>query len=153
MPTMTHHIDVPCSPQALYQYITQPWLWHEWHPNSVRSSSSKKKLRVGDTFVEEISLRPLSWLPLTIHRQLNYTVIDAKADQYWEIKAVASDGGSKVHFQYHFKATSESTRFTRILRYEINGLMRLLAPILLRANQRNSAIAMANLRTRAEALR
>lgn len=152
MPTITNVVEAQCSPQALYRYITQPWLWHEWHPNSVGANTDEKALAIGDTFVEQFCLRPVDWLPLTLRRQLNYTVIDAKPGQYWEIKALANDGGSAIHFQYHFEPTNDGVRFTRILRYQIKGMMRLLAPILLRANRRNSVIAMQSLIVRANQL-
>ena len=27
-------IDIARSPQQVFDYVTQPWRWHEWHPSS-----------------------------------------------------------------------------------------------------------------------
>lgn len=152
MPTMTHTIDVTCSPQQMFDYISQPWRWHEWHPNSTGASQASRPLSVGDGFVEDFAIRPVPFLPLTLHRKLHYRVISARPPEAWEIKATMEGGGADIHFRYRFEPTAAGARFTRTLDYTIHGPMKLLAPLIRRANTRNSELAMAALKQRADAL-
>ena len=31
-----NEIEIHCTAEKLFNYVTQPWRWHEWHPASVR---------------------------------------------------------------------------------------------------------------------
>ena len=45
MPVQLHHsIHLAPPPDAVYAYVTQPWRWHEWHPNSRSASHSPEPL-------------------------------------------------------------------------------------------------------------
>ena len=145
MPTvLTNSIEINCMPEALYGYVSQPWRWHEWHPNSKSASSSVDILQVGDRFEELIELQPLSPLPFRMRRKTNYVVIEAEPYRSWEVKGVTRDGWIKI--RYELQPSSGGTRFTRILSYETKGLSILLMPLLKGRVAKASHIALARLK-------
>lgn len=149
MPTEIQTIEIGCSSEELYDYIRQPWRWHEWHPNSKGAQASVDKLEVGDTFEESFEIRVLSFLPVTLRRTLHWTVIEARPPSYWEIHATTKDGS--IRFRYEFKPSPGGVRFTRSLDYEMTGITQLLEPLLRRRNAKMSAAAVTNLAKRMEA--
>ncbi|MCL6416250.1 SRPBCC family protein [Aestuariirhabdus sp. Z084] len=145
MPTIEATIETQSSPREMYEYISQPWLWHEWHPNSIGATANVETLSIGDTYTEAFEIKPFPLLPFTLRRKLHYRVIDAKPYHYWEVKAEAENGSADIHFKYYFDAMDNGGKFTRVLKYQLHGPMRLLAPLLKRTNTRVSQQAMENL--------
>lgn len=149
MPTqLTNTIEIHCTPEALYRYVTQPWRWHEWHPNSKSASASVETLEAGDTFDEEIELQPLSPLPFRMRRQTRYEVHVAEPFKSWEVKGETKDGWLSI--RYEFQPCDGGTLFTRTLTYEIRGLSRLLMPLLKNRMAGQSLIALSNLKKKME---
>ncbi len=149
MTTIEHSIPIRCTPRALYDYVTQPWRWHEWHPSSKSATATTDVLQVGDTYTEIIELRPFALLPLRIRRQLSYEVLVATPFSEWAVRATSR--GSVMNLRYRFEPDAEGVSFTRTLSYEINGPLAVLAPFLARQNKRVSLIALANLTRKMEA--
>lgn len=149
MPTEKQVVEIACEPEVLYNYIKQPWRWHEWHPNSKGAVASAEDLKVGDTFQEAFEIQLFSFLPIKLHRQLNWTVIDENPPSYWKITATTTDG--LATFDYYYEPTDKGVRFTRSLNYELKGFIRLLGPIARRRNTKMSEVAVAGLVKRVEA--
>jgi hypothetical protein len=143
MTTIEHRIPIRCTPRALYDYVTQPWRWHEWHPSSKCAAATTDVLEVGDTYTEVIELRPFAFLPLQIRRQLSYEVLVATPALEWAVRATSR--GSVMNLRYRFEPNAEGVSFTRTLSYEIKGPLAVLGPLLARQNRRMSVIALANL--------
>jgi hypothetical protein len=143
MTTIEHSIPIRCTPRALYDYVTQPWRWHEWHPSSKSASATTDVLQVGDGYTELIELRPFALLPLRIRRRLEYTVVVATPHREWAVRATSR--GSVMNLRYRFEPTAEGVSFTRTLSYEIDGPLAVLGPVLARQNRRVSVVALANL--------
>ena len=146
MPNISNTIEINCTPEALYAYLAQPWLWHEWHPNSKGATAESKHLAVGDTFTEQFEAQPVSFLPLRIRREFHYTVVHEEPCLFRELSATGK--GVKIRFRYHFEPNGTGAKFTRILDYELSGLLRLLGPLFRQQNIKNSNLAMVNLKRR-----
>ncbi|CAK9066364.1 HTH-type transcriptional regulator VqsM (Virulence and quorum sensing modulator protein), partial [Durusdinium trenchii] len=101
----------------VYDYVTQPWCWHEWHPSSQSAVSDVDVLGVGDTFDEVIRLQPLSPLPLNIRRQTHYRVVLAEPGVSFEVRGETGDGDLTIH--YDLVRVDEGTLFRRALEYEV----------------------------------
>lgn len=145
MPTVIKNIVViECAPSELYYYVTQPSLWHEWHPNSKSAQYSKDALNTGDKFEEVIELQPLSLLPIYIRRSTQYKVLEANTDVLWLVRGKMKGGW--IEIKYQFKSATAGTLFTRTLTYEVEGLMSLMLPLLDKQMKAISLMALENLK-------
>ena len=145
-----NEIVIARPPQQVYDYVTQPWCWHEWHPSSQSAVSDVDVLGVGDTFDEVIRLQPLSPLPLNIRRQTHYRVVLAEPGVSFEVRGETGDGDLTIH--YDLVRVDEGTLFRRALEYEVRGAMRLIEPVPLFPKMKKlSAVALANLKAKLEA--
>ncbi len=142
-------IEIACTPEQIYAYVTQPWLWHEWHPNSKSAKSASSTLAEGDTFDEVIELKPLSPLPFTLRRATRYRVLAAVAPSHWRVEGNMSGGWLQI--DYAFKPSEGGVSFTRTLSYEARGFNRLMAPLLRPRMRKMSQLALSNLKVKLEA--
>lgn len=141
-------IDVAVTPEKMYAYVTQPWLWHEWHPNSKSAQAKVDVLREGDCFDEVIELAPLSPLPIKLKKHTCYQVLIAKPERHWQVEG-AMDGGS-IKIDYKFRESTKGVLFTRTLSYETKGIHRLLGPLLKPRMRRMSVKALMQLKRKLE---
>ena len=147
---LTNTIEISRPPETVYRYVTQPWLWHQWHPNSKGASRSPRDLRTGDTFQEDIELQPLRPVPFRMRRRMSYTVKVAEPFRAWEAVGRGKDGW--LDLRYEFQPSREGTRFTRTLTFETRGPSALLMPFLRRRVVSESAVALDNLKRRLESM-
>jgi hypothetical protein len=145
---LTNTIEIRRSPETVYRYVTQPWRWHEWHPNSRSASRSADVLKVGDTFSETIELQPLSPLPIRMRRETVYEVLAAECFRSWEVRGEARDGWLSIRYQ--FAQIDGGTRFTRTLSFQTRGLSAVLMPFLGKRMARQSLVALGNLKRKLE---
>ncbi len=148
MAELKNVLDIACSPETIYAYVTQPWRWREWHPNSLSATAEVEHLEVGDGFDEEIEVQPLSPLPINLRRQTRYKVEIADEAKQWQVRGQMSDGWLRI--RYDLVPTKEGTRFTRTLSYQTQGISRLLMPLLARRMKQMSALALENLKCKLE---
>jgi len=142
-------ITIARPPTEVFEYVTQPWRWHEWHPSSQGATGSSDRMVPGETFDEVIRLQPLSPLPLTIRRQTHYQVDEAQPGICWQVSGVAN--GGKLVIRYELTDAGDgATHFFRRLRYEVKGPLRLLDPLLYPRMQALSKQALSNLKARLE---
>ena len=119
-------IEIQCSAQALFNYVTQPWLWHEWHPNSISATENPNGLKVGDTFQEMIRLKPLDPLPVIFNRETSYTVLVSQPDTQWIVEGKTNNGALRI--QYDFEKISENrVLFKRTLSFKVEGHLRAMS--------------------------
>lgn len=113
-------VSISAPPLAVYDYVTRPALWHEWHPASLGAQDhARQSLRQGERFEEDIRSAGFK-------RHLTWQVLDSRAAERWEASA-AMDDGSTVHLLYQFATDGSGTRFTRTLNYEVKPpVLRLL---------------------------
>ncbi len=144
METIRHSIDIGCSPQALYEYIAQPWRWHEWHPNSKSAEAQNKALGKHDRFEEVYEIRVLPFLPLKLRRLLQWRVVAEMPYSYWEIEATTKDG--LINIAYNYDPRDTAVRFTRTVKFELSGITAVLTPLLKKRNTVMSEVALANMK-------
>ena len=138
-------MEIQCSAQALFNYVTQPWLWHEWHPNSISATESSNGLKVGDTFQEMIRLKPLDPLPVIFNRETSYTVLVSQPDTQWIVEGKTNNGALRI--QYDFEKISENrVLFKRTLSFKVEGHLRVMSYFLVKNMKKTSVIALDNLK-------
>lgn len=143
--TLTNIITINCNITQLFDYVTQPWLWHEWHPNSISALRNTQILKAGDQFEEDILLTPFTPLPIKIKKHSVYDVLESIPNQKWMVEGKMNNG--MIRIIYEFYALSEhSTEFKRRLIFNTRGSYNLLHPILYRYLKKTSAIALHNLK-------
>jgi hypothetical protein len=144
----TDTVVIASSPDVVYRYVTQPWKWHEWHPNSRSARADSGHLNSGDTFDELIEIRPLSPLPFRMMRHTKYRVLLADPPVAWEVRGETHDGW--LNIRYDLAAEGDGTLFKRTLTFQTRGLSSLLMPLLRRRMALQSEIALGNLKQRLE---
>ena len=151
--TIANKIEIAISAEDLFNYVTQPWLWHEWHPSSQSANAAQSFLAAGDEFDEVIVVQPLGPLPPSLTRNTHYTVTEAIPSHSWKVEGKMKDGWLKI--RYDFKEPAEkpgTTLFQRTLSFGVTGPTRLLLPFLNLKMKRISRRAMNDLKNRLESL-
>ena len=151
--TISNEIDIEVSPDTLFNYVTQPWLWHEWHPSSRSAQSEHSVLAEGDGFDEVIEVQPLAPLPPRLRKSTRYVVTESRPGDSWEVKGKMKDGWLRIRYDFsEIPGTPGLTHFHRTLEFDVWGLNRLFLPFLKRKMAKISPLAMASLKQRMESL-
>jgi uncharacterized protein YndB with AHSA1/START domain len=135
---LSEHISA--SPAAVYDYVTRPAKWKEWHPASLGTPGhGDQSLAAGAQFEEDIRSAGFT-------RHLRWRVLVGQHAKRWEAAAVMNDG-STVRLLYEFAAAGRGTRFSRTLTYEIKPRLLRIANdwLMWRKVQLESRRALANL--------
>jgi uncharacterized protein YndB with AHSA1/START domain len=112
MTTHTTHTLLRAAPEVVYDYLTRPACWHEWHHASLGTEAhAREPMRAGDEFREQIR-------SVGIRKELRWRVLDADPPRRWSAAATMDDGSS-AQLHYTFEAIPEGTRFTRTLSYTL----------------------------------
>lgn len=131
-----HFINAPL--ETVYDYVTQPDRWHEWHPTSLGAETGTSgSLGAGSRFTEMIDL-------LGVRVPMSYRVqIARRPDEFKCVfTSVAVDGS--IH--YFLQPFRDGTLFKRVLTYETE----LQLATLHERMHELSAIAMDRLKQRLE---
>ncbi len=144
-----NEIEIAAPPEKVFDYVTRPDLWHEWHPASTSAQLPRVPLQVGDVFREIITV---SYPLVRIRRATEYTVTLSEPAKVWEVRGKSSLFDLTIH--YEFKAQGKGTPFQRNLTYAVKGVLAYFEPILVRPKiRRQSAAALKNLKSLLESLR
>lgn len=123
-PVMNHFdqtIRIKATPNQIFEYVTVPTRWHEWHHQSLWVKPEQMtSFQKGQVFEEEIQTLlgkdPMSW-----------NVIEHKQDIMWEAHAYNHRKDANIQLRYDFKEVNGETDFTRTLHYETpNFLLHML---------------------------
>jgi len=145
MPVSIHNeIEIAVSAEDLFNYVTQPWLWHEWHPSSRSARAAHSFLATGDEFEEVIEVQPLAPLPLRMRRTTHYSVTESVPFHTWEVKGEMKDGWIRI--RYDFEQKGNVTLFSRVLDFNVSGPNRILLPLLKSKMEKISMMALNNLK-------
>jgi hypothetical protein len=147
-----HHLEneitIQRPPHAVYGYVTQPWRWHEWHPASESATPSAHPLVAGDHFEEEVSMRPIAWLPWRKRSHLRWTVIHTESPLVWEVHGTSPAIDVRVRYQL---AGDKGTRFRRTFHFTVKNWMRHVArSVVIPRMRAQSAEALQNLKRKLE---
>jgi len=145
MPVTLHNeIEIAVTAKDLFNYVTQPWLWHEWHPSSISAKAAHSFLATGDDFEEIIEVQPLAPLPPRLVRTTLYEVIESVPFHTWAAEGRMKDGWIRI--RYDFEEKGNVTFFGRTLDFSISGPTRILAPMLKSKMEKLSLVALNNLK-------
>lgn len=148
MPSHTSHTLLAAAPNDVYDYLTTPACWHEWHAASLGTvPDARVPQPAGATFDENIRTAGF-------RRRLHWRVVEAQRAEAWEAAATMDDG-SRVRLRYEFAASGDGTLFTRTLDYTVRpAWLRIVDALFGRFRiRRETAIALAALQRRFERLR
>lgn len=96
--------------EAVYDYVTQPDRWHEWHPTSLSADTGTSgSLPAGQRFTEMIDL-------LGVRVPMSYRVQIAEPPR--EFKTVFTSLAVDGCIHYYLQPRGSGTLFTRVLSYE-----------------------------------
>lgn len=142
MPQLTNEIFIAVKPRIVFDYVTRPDLWHEWHPASTSAKLPRVPLHEGDEFDEIITV---TYPFVKVQRPTRYRVtLSSRADAF-EVQGSSSLFDLTIH--YDLEAHDGGTRFVRTLTYEVKGPLRYFEPLVVRPRiVGQSATALANLR-------
>lgn len=119
MTVLRQSLDISATPAALFDYVTRPLRWKEWHASSLEVRGVQdESLVAGRRFEESVVAAG------GLKRELTWLVEESHPGKRWRASAYMADG-STVRLSYEFEAVATGTRFTRTLEYTV-------APLLLR---------------------
>ncbi|MFO2463406.1 SRPBCC family protein [Pseudomonas sp. 15FMM2] len=100
---------IQASMEAVYDYVTQPDRWHEWHPTSLSADTGTiGTLAAGHRFTETINL-------LGVRMPMSYRVQVATPHQ--EFKTVFTSQAVNGSIHYLLEPQGSGTLFKRVLSY------------------------------------
>jgi uncharacterized protein YndB with AHSA1/START domain len=143
MTVITLSAEVHATPAQVYDFVSRPARWKEWHPASRRAQGIEdESLVAGRRFEEEV-------VAAGRHRHLTWLVEESRPGQRWKASAYMPDG-STVRLTYEMEPTGPEgshTQFTRTLEYYVNPcLLRWFNSLFLwKRVQAESETALANL--------
>ncbi|MFP5430621.1 MAG: SRPBCC family protein [Gammaproteobacteria bacterium] len=140
MTVITLSAEIALPPGQVYDYVTRPVRWKEWHPASQAVTEvGDESLVAGRRFEEDV-------LSAGRQRHLTWLVEESRPGQHWRASAYMADG-STVRLTYEMVAHGSGTRFTRTLEYRLRpALLRWLNDLFLWKRVRaESEKALANL--------
>lgn len=106
--TLERYIQAPI--EDVYEYVTQPDRWHEWHPASLSADTGTRgSLPVGHRFTEIIDL-------LGVRMPLSYRVQIAQRPE--EFKGVFTSVAVDGSLHYVLLAQGQGTLLRRVLSYQ-----------------------------------
>ena len=143
MTLLCQSIEIAAPPAAVYDYVTRPLRWKEWHHSSlVVQEVTDESLVAGRRFEEDVAAAGR-------RRHLCWMVEESRPGQRWCASAYMEDG-STVRLTYEFETAGVGTRFTRTLEYVLApAFLRWMNDLFLwRRVERESLAALANLQAR-----
>ncbi len=150
MPVTLHNeIEIAVSAERLFNYVTRPGSWHEWHPSSRSANTAKAVPGVGDTFEELIEVQPLAPFPPRMKRATRYRVTESQPFQTWAAEGKMKDAWIRI--RYDFEEKGGVTLFARTLDFKVSGPNRILLPVLRSKMEKLSLVALKNLKQKLEA--
>lgn len=143
MTVITLTAEIAAAPARVYDYVSRPVRWKEWHPASQGAKDiDDESLVAGRRFEEEVVSAGRT-------RQLTWLVEESRPGQRWRASAYMPDG-STVRLTYDLAPAGAGTQFTRTLEYTLRPLLlRWMNDLFLwKKIQAESEVALANLCTR-----
>ena len=122
----------------VYEYVSQPDRWHEWHPASLSASTGEVKiLKEGDTFSEKIRIYGQE-------TEMNYKVVIASPPNEFKTAFTSPLIDGTIHYQLETRGTG--TYFKRTLEYSLDKYMATMQA----GMKKMSVVALDNLKGKLE---
>lgn len=146
-----NQIEINLDAEQIFNYVTQPWCWCEWHPSSQSAHKDTDVLAVGDRFSEVIRLQPFDALALFIRKTTHYQVLISDPYEKWQVHGKMKGGELTITYQFKKVAgQANKTLFCRTLDYQVKGPYQLLSFMLNPKMEKMSTIAINNLKKKLE---
>jgi uncharacterized protein YndB with AHSA1/START domain len=112
--------------EAVFDYVTTPSNWPQWHPSSVGvDSAAGRSLDVGEQVREAIKV---GWQ----RDRVQWTVLERERPRRWVIEGRGETGGAAT-LRYELGADGARTRFRRDLTYRMpNAFLGVIDRLLVR---------------------
>lgn len=135
-------------PEVVFDYVSKPWRWHEWHPGSQWAQRGPDLLEVGQRFTEVAAMRPVRWLPFRLSSALKYVVHECERPRIWEVRGTSPRIDLRIRYELE---EASGTRFKRMFEYLVKGAMATVEPVLLRPRMKAQSVqALTRLKKRLE---
>jgi uncharacterized protein YndB with AHSA1/START domain len=109
-------VEIRRPPQAVFDYVTTPGYWPQWHPASLAvSAGADHPLQVGELTLEDFEVAGR-------RGQALWTVTEREAPRRWRIEATV-EGHRAGSVTYTLSPSAEGTRFERELIYPSRNLL------------------------------
>lgn len=113
MTSLRQSLEISASPAVVFDYVTRPLRWKEWHHSSLEVRGVQDEpLVAGRRFEESVMAAG------GLKRELTWLVEESHPGKRWRASAYMADG-STVRLCYEFEASAAGTRFTRTLEYTV----------------------------------
>lgn len=117
--TVVNEIAIRTSPEELFDYVSSPGRWPEWHPSSrelAMDRDPRGPQKQGDTYSEEIKAGGR-------RGRLDWEVTACERPRLWIARA-ESDQGATITLRYDIDGADDGAglRFRRTLTYELRPL-------------------------------
>jgi len=140
---LINEIVIQCTAETLFDYVSRPDLWHEWHPASESAVLPRTPLQIGDHFDEVIAVK---YPFISVKRATHYRVAHSEAGKTWEVQGSSTLFDLTIH--YDFYPQDGATLFRRTLTYRVKGPLAWFEPLVVRPKiKRQSALALRNLKS------
>jgi len=139
-------VEIRRPPQAVFDYVTTPAHWPQWHPASLAvTGATDHPLQLGEQTLEDFRVAGR-------RGQALWTVTAREASRRWRIEATV-EGRRAGSVSYSLSPSAEGTRFERELVYPSRNLLFSIVNRLTIRQQveAESAEALARLKERLEA--
>jgi len=136
---------IQCPPRVIFDYVTAPEHWPEWHPSSLGvTGATNHPLNIGEQCTEHFRVAGREGYVV-------WTVVDCEVPRLWVITGEIAGGGSGT-ITYTLTPADGGTRFEREFVYPLpNPLLALLDALVLRRRiTTESDQALRALKTRLE---
>jgi|GEM_PF-987415 len=151
--TLQQDIQINLPKESVYQYVTQPVLWHEWHHQSLEvlldleqpfhqnEAVSSHSLTAGEAFKERIQTQ-------LGEDKVVWEVLEHEENKKWLAHGYNETKDSNIYLTYELITNEQGTHFTRHLSYELpNFLFHVINELYFRKKmQEKSNIALKNLK-------
>jgi uncharacterized protein YndB with AHSA1/START domain len=134
-------VTIRRSPEDVFDFVTTPANWVQWHPSTVRvDGDAAHPQQLGGTCTEEFVVAGRRGVT-------DWVVVRCERPSVWSIESRRAGGGSAT-ITYELAPKDGGTEFRRTLVYAMpNALLALLDALTIRRKvQRESETALSNLR-------
>ncbi len=110
--------------ETVFDYVTTPASWPQWHPSSIRvDTPANKSLNIGEQVREDIKV---GWQ----RDRVLWTVLERERPRRWTIEGQGEHGG-RATIRYELTSDGAGTRFRRDLAYQMPNAILALVDLLI----------------------
>jgi uncharacterized protein YndB with AHSA1/START domain len=130
MAIIEESVEIKCSPEKVFAYVTDVKTWPKWHstmPTAVLTSS--EKIGVGTTYrgTNHVMGRDMEWSSKVTEYETNKT---------WGESIIS--GGTQIFEHLAFAPVTGGTKFTLVYDMKVAGFLKLVSPMVFRTMRKQA---------------